>query len=117
MAKFARILLPFALLLSPGFARQNPEPQRFQIVARRYSYQPSEITVVKGRPVVLELTSDDVTHGLKCKELGFKVTLHKGKTTEVTFTPLETGRFVGRCSHFCGMGHGSMTLVIDVVEK
>jgi cytochrome c oxidase subunit 2 len=98
-------------------ARSVVPPQRFTIAAKRFSFRPEEITVQKGRAVTLELTSLDVTHGLKCKELGFNVTIHKGQTTEVEFTPVEAGRFVGRCSHFCGIGHGSMTLVINVVDK
>ena len=111
----AFLLLPlFAIVLRAG---QAQEPQRFTITAKRYSYQPGEITVQKGRPVILELSSEDVTHGLKCKELGIDVTVHKGETVEVDFTPQETGRFVARCSHFCGVGHGSMTLAVNVVDK
>lgn len=92
-------------------------PQRFSVSAKRFSFEPPGITVEDGKPVVLGLTSDDVTHGLKCTELGFNVVIHKGHTTELTFTPHRAGRFVGRCSHFCGMGHGSMTFVINVVDK
>lgn len=105
-------LLSTALLAGPVVPAHH-----FTITAKRFSFQPSEITVQKGIPVILELTSLDVTHGLKCKQLGFNVTIHKGQTTEVKFTPTETGHFLGRCSHFCGIGHGSMTLVINVVDK
>lgn len=110
------ILILFAIpsaLLAGG----DSSPQVFTVTAKRFSYQPAEITVQNGRPVVLELTSEDVTHGLKNKDLHFNVAIHKGRTTEVTFTPHQTGRFVARCSHFCGMGHGSMTFVINVVDK
>ncbi|HEX3893934.1 MAG TPA: hypothetical protein VHW46_15270 [Terracidiphilus sp.] len=40
----------------------------------------------------------------------------KGGTAEVHFTPNQTGTFVGHCSVFCGMGHGSMTLTLRVVD-
>lgn len=98
-------------------AANDASPQRFNVTAKRFSYDPAQITVENNRPVVLELTSEDVTHGLKSKELDFNVTVHKGRTAEVTFTPHRAGRFVARCSHFCGVGHGSMTLVINVVDK
>lgn len=108
------ILLSLALPLRAG---TGSEPQRFNITAKRFSFQPEEITVQDGRPVVLDLTSDDVTHGLKSKDLAFNVAIHKGHPTELTFTPHHPGRFIARCSHFCGMGHGSMTLIINVVDK
>lgn len=107
-------LLSLASVLHAG---ADTSPQRFEVAAKRFSFQPAQITVQMGRPVVLELTSGDVTHGLKSKEFQFNVTIHKGQTTEVTFTPHEVGRFVARCSHFCGMGHGSMTFIINVVDK
>lgn len=120
MRRIAKRFLPIILLSSFAIALRagaDTEPQRISITAHRFSYQPNKITVQRGRPVILELTSKDVTHGLKCKELGFDATIHKGKITEVKFTPQETGQFSCRCSHFCGMGHGSMTMIIDVVNK
>lgn len=108
------ILLSLASALRAG---TDSDAQRFTVAAKRFSFQPQEITVQDGKPVILELTSDDVTHGLKCKELGFNVAVHKGHAVEVTFTPHQAGRFVARCSHFCGMGHGSMTFTIIVVDK
>jgi cytochrome c oxidase subunit II len=110
-------ILPVLLCSVIQTARSTSPLQTFTITAKRFSFQPDEITVQKGRPVILDLISKDVTHGLKCKELGVNATIHKGQTTEVKFTPHEAGRFVGRCSHFCGIGHGSMTLVINVVDK
>lgn len=108
------LLFSLAPVVTSG---SDTSPQRFNITAKRFSYEPSEINVVDHRKVILELTSEDVTHGLKCKELDFNATVHKGRTMEVTFTPQHAGRFVARCSHFCGLGHGSMTLVITVVDE
>ena len=47
---------------------------------------------------------------------GIYVKAGKGKTGEVQFTPEQAGDFVGHCSVFCGMGHGSMHLTLRVVE-
>jgi cytochrome c oxidase subunit 2 len=58
----------------------------------------------------------DVTHGLKIEAFDVKSDdIKKGKETEIRFTPQETGHFEAKCAHFCGKGHGSMTLQIDVV--
>lgn len=91
-------------------------PEHIAVVAKRYSFEPAEITVHKGQPVTLELTSTDVSHGLEVNELGIKTDFKKDKPAEVSFTPESAGTFTGKCSHFCGMGHGSMKLKIHVVE-
>ncbi len=93
----------------------NP-PEKIDVVAKRYSFEPAEITVHKGQPVTLEVSTEDVAHGLVVKELGIKTEVKKGQVSEVSFTPEETGTFVAKCAHFCGVGHGSMKLTIHVTE-
>ena len=94
----------------------DDQPQRIEITAKRFSYAPAEITVKKGEPVVLVFHTEDVTHGIKFEELGLKAEIRKDAPAELSFTPDKAGDFVGRCSHFCGMGHGSMTLMLHVTE-
>jgi cytochrome c oxidase subunit 2 len=110
----AVLLVLLAATVRPFQAQ--PAPQRIEIVAKRFSFTPGEITLKKGVPVVLALTSADVAHGLKFKELNVVVNAKKGQTNEVTFTPDKTGTFVGQCSVFCGSGHGSMKLTLHVTE-
>jgi len=90
--------------------------QRIEVVAKRYSFVPDHITVKRGQAVTLVLRSTDVTHGLEVKGLNFNVEIRKGAPTEVTFSPQQTGTFEGKCSHFCGVGHGSMRFTVEVVE-
>lgn len=92
------------------------EARRVEIVASKFSYSPSEITLKKGEPVVLVLRTSDVTHGLKIEALGVRSEISKGRDTEIAVTPMQVGHFVGKCAHFCGKGHGSMTLQVNVVE-
>lgn len=91
-------------------------PHQVQITAKRFSFEPAEITVKKGEPVDLVLKSLDVPHGLRFRELKVEVKVGKGGTAEVHFTPDQTGTFVGHCSVFCGSGHGSMKLTLHVVD-
>jgi cytochrome c oxidase subunit 2 len=91
-------------------------PRRIEIVAKRFAYSPSEITLKKGEPAVLVLHSEDVTHGLKLEELNLQTEVNKGGLVELPFTPTQAGDFVGHCSHFCGAGHGGMTLTLHVTE-
>jgi cytochrome c oxidase subunit 2 len=92
------------------------EARRIDINAKRFQYTPHEITLKKGEPVVLVFHSQDVAHGFKLAEFSLKADIPKNGTTEVSFTPDKTGDFVGHCAHFCGSGHGEMTLTIHVVE-
>jgi cytochrome c oxidase subunit 2 len=119
MKAISRVLVFMTVMLVAGtgmLAGDGNSPRRIEIVASRFSYAPNEITLKKGEPVILVLSSEDVTHGLKVKELGIKVDVKKGHPEEVPITPTETGHFEGKCAHFCGKGHGSMTLEINVVE-
>jgi cytochrome c oxidase subunit 2 len=108
--------LAMCSLALSGFSTAADTPQRIAVSVKRFAYTPSEITVKKGEPVVLVLTTEDVAHGLKFAELNLSAKFEKGKPSELAFTPDKVGDFVGHCSVFCGSGHGSMTLTLHVTE-
>ena len=107
-------MLATILILTAG--ADQVAPTKIQVIAKRFAFVPDQITVKRGHPVTLELASQDVTHGLAIKELGIKSEIPKGRKTEVTFTPTATGTFEGKCSHFCGSGHGSMKFTVVVTD-
>jgi cytochrome c oxidase subunit 2 len=109
------------VLLAPGLMLQargdaKGEPRKIEVIAKRYSFTPGDITLKKGEPVLLVLKSVDVPHGIRIRELGVEVKVPKAGTQEVRFTPAKTGTFVGHCYVFCGEGHGSMTLTLHVID-
>lgn len=110
----ATIVVTALLLIHDAPAQKTP--RRIEVTAKRFTFTPADITVKKGEPVVLVLTSADVQHGIRVKELGIDIKAGKGQTNERAFTPDKTGTFVGHCSVFCGSGHGSMALTIHVVD-
>jgi cytochrome c oxidase subunit 2 len=91
-------------------------PRTIDITVKRFSYDPGEITLKKGEPVVLVLKSADVAHGLRIRELNVNIKVKAGGTAEAQFTPEKTGDFIGHCSVFCGRGHGSLMLKLHVVD-
>jgi cytochrome c oxidase subunit 2 len=91
-------------------------PHRIEITAKRFAFEPGEITLKKGEPVVLVLKSADVAHGLRIRDLNVAVKVDAGGTAQVQFTPQKTGEFIGHCYVFCGSGHGSMTFKLHVVN-
>jgi cytochrome c oxidase subunit 2 len=117
---FAQSLVAGLLLMMShvgnGLTASQSAPRRIDVTAKKFSFSPSEITLKKGEPVVLVVTSQDVTHGLKFKEFNVDTEVKKDATGELAFTPTKTGDFVGHCSRFCGSGHGSMTLTLHVTE-
>lgn len=91
-------------------------PRMIDITVKRFSYDPDEITLKKGQPVVLVLKSLDVAHGLRIRDMNINIKVKAGGTAEVQFTPEKTGDFIGHCSVFCGRGHGSLILKLHVVD-
>jgi cytochrome c oxidase subunit 2 len=114
LSLFAALLL--AQLCIDHHATAQAAPQRVTVTAKRFTFTPGEITLKKGEPAVLVLTSEDVAHGINFKELGVNFKAPKGQTVEFPFTPDKAGDFVGHCSSFCGSGHGSMKLTLHVVD-
>ena len=108
-------LVLFALTRQSSLNAQ-PSSRTISVTASRFSFSPAELTVKKGEPITIVLTSRDVTHGLRFRELNVDIRADKGKSSEKTFTPETAGDFIGRCSVFCGSGHRSMTLTLHVVN-
>jgi cytochrome c oxidase subunit 2 len=109
-------ILSVGLFVTSGFASASDAPTTINVSVKKFAYEPSQITLKKGQPVVITLTTQDVTHGLKFKELNLNTKIEKGKPAQLAFTPTQAGDFVGHCSVFCGSGHGSMTLTLHVTE-
>ncbi|QMV20018.1 cytochrome c oxidase subunit II [Granulicella sp. 5B5] len=97
-------------------AKSQTEPRRIEVTAKRFSFEPADITVKKGQPVTIVLHNIDTAHGLRFRELNIDLRAPAKGTGQVMFTPEKIGDFVGHCSVFCGSGHGSMELTLHVVE-
>jgi cytochrome c oxidase subunit 2 len=112
------LILAVGLLptLVPAGAHAGDEVRTVKITAQRFKYTPDEITLKKGVPVVLELTSLDRTHGFSCPDLGIRADVVPGKPARISLTPDKTGRFLFHCDIFCGSGHEDMAGTIVVTD-
>jgi len=111
-----RLLLAAALGGLAGLAGLSRAEERvIRIVAKKFEFNPSEITLKKGEPVVLELTSEDVTMGFAASDLNVDVEIPPGKVTVVRLVPDKEGTFGFHCDVFCGDGHEDMGGRIVVV--
>ncbi len=109
----AMAILAWSLFSLPGLAA--PE-QVIQIKAKRFEYTPNEITLKKGVPVVLELTSLDRLHGFNCPAFKIRGDVRPKQVTKISFTPDQVGTFEFHCDNFCGSGHENMTGKFIVTE-
>ena len=109
--------ISFAALAVCASPRPPRPPKTINITAARFAFDPNEITVNRGEAVTLIIRAKDVSHGLVIEGLGVRTEIKKGQSASVTFTPDTVGTFEGKCAHFCGSGHGSMTLIVHVVAS
>ena len=63
------------------------------------------------------VTGADVIHAFAVPAFGIKRDAIPGRLNETWFKATKTGTFYGQCSELCGVGHGFMPIVIDVVSK
>jgi cytochrome c oxidase subunit 2 len=109
------IALAVLLFVSVRIHVQAAEQEKvIPIVAKRFAFTPDHVVLKKGEPVILRLTSEDVTHGFFVRPLKVDELIEPGKTVDVKVTPEQTGTFSVICHHFCGAGHGNMKMSITV---
>jgi cytochrome c oxidase subunit II len=95
---------------------QGDSTQVIKITASKFHFTPDRITLEKGQPVTLQLTSSDRVHGFMIRALKIDTDVKPGKVTEVTVTPQTAGTFTAICDHYCGLGHGNMKMKVVVEE-
>jgi cytochrome c oxidase subunit II len=109
----AVVALIFGMRVRSGAAAAE---QVIHLTAKKFEYSPSEITVKKGQPVVIEIASLDRKHGFMIPELKVRSDVKPGAQNVVRFTPDKTGTFNFHCDLFCGSGHEGMAGTLVVVE-
>jgi len=87
-----------------------------RVTAKKFEFTPNEITVKKGEPLVLELTSTDRGHGFYLPDFNVEAKIKPGVVTRVGFTPGQAGKFNFACDVFCGSGHEEMSGTLIVTE-
>lgn len=106
------------LLLPLAFGQSSPRQpdRRVAIVAERFAFSPSRITVKQGELIEFIISSDDTDHGFRIPAAGIDVAIpQQGKgEVRVVFLAKEKGNFVFECSRPCGAGHNLMRGTITV---
>jgi cytochrome c oxidase subunit II len=108
------LLVALAVVAVVPHRTRAQDPKVINITAKRFEFSPNQITLKKGEPVKLLLTSADVTHGFFVRQLKIDEVIEPGKTTEVNLTPQTPGAYLLICDHFCGVNHAAMNMKIIV---
>ncbi len=87
-----------------------------KIKARQFEFEPDRIVVKKGEKVRLEVTSEDVTHGMGIEAFNIDRKLEPGTAEIITFNADKVGEFHFHCSVYCGRGHSDMHGELIIVE-
>ena len=93
-----------------------PAEREIHVTAKKFEFTPDRITLKKGEPVVLVVSSQDRKHGFNLRAFGIRADVNPGETARIRFTPNKTGKFTFSCDVFCGEGHEDMTGTIVVTE-
>lgn len=115
------LLAPLALLFlftTADAETPTDSAREIRITARKFEFLPRTITVRRGEPVRLVVTSEDVDHGFALKDFNVKETIKAKQTKVIELTPDREGKFSFSCSVYCGAGHDEMTgeLIVTGVE-
>ena len=121
-------LLIVGVVSIAGEPRQQPaptdgEPKVFEVIARRFVFEPATIEVTEGDRVRLVVRSADGPHGVEIKAFKVKKAVPRAKPDDapiiIEFVAASAGEFPILCSEYCGKGHEDMkgTLVVKAKAK
>lgn len=127
-------VIPTLLVLSmfyygwTGFRilKQVPEGAlKVKVSARTWSWlfeyengsKTTELTIPVGKPIHLQLTSQDVIHSFYVPAFRVKQDAVPGMTTALWFRARETGTYDVLCAEYCGQQHAYMLTKVRVLSE
>jgi cytochrome c oxidase subunit 2 len=117
----AAVLAAVAMAAAPVLTRaEAPAPRAVtvEMTAKRFAFLPEQVEVVEGDEVAINVRSADGTHGIEIEKLKVKKAIPRGgEVVTLSFTAPAPGRYVIKCSEYCGRGHDDMKSVLVVAAR
>ena len=117
----AIILFGLSFARTAGQPESASEPKTFEVVAKRFAFEPATIEVTEGDRVRLMVRSADGPHGVEIKRFRVKKAVPRAKPDDspvvIEFVASAPGKFPILCSEYCGDGHEEMTGTLVVLAK
>ena len=76
----------------------------------------NELHIPVGRPVVVDMVSEDVIHSFWVPKLGGKMDMIPGRTNRLKLQADRAGTYAGQCAEFCGGAHSLMGFLVVAHE-
>ena len=76
----------------------------------------NELHIPVGRPVVVDMVSEDVIHSFWVPKLGGKMDMIPGRTNRLKLQADKAGNYGGQCAEFCGGAHSLMGFIVVAHE-
>jgi len=89
-----------------------------EMTAKRFAFLPEQVEVAEGDEVTINVRSADGTHGIEIEKLKVKKAIPRGgEVVTLSFTAPAPGRYLIKCSEYCGRGHDDMKSVLVVAPR
>lgn len=124
------LLLVWGLTLVRGLSTIQGDELRMRVSGNIYWWRVSyldaagrelhadanELHIPVGRPVVVDMVSEDVIHSFWVPKLGGKMDMIPGRTNRLKLQADKPGSYGGQCAEFCGGAHSLMGFVVVAHE-
>ena len=98
--------------------RHTDEPRTIEVLARRFTFEPSQIEATEGERLRIVVRSGDGVHGFEIEKFKVSEEIPRGgEPVVIEFTVDDAGTFPIVCSLFCGDGHGDMKGALIVTAR
>jgi len=114
------LMLVIAPVLASGHQDPSASPKVIHVVAERFVFTPSEITVDEESVVELRLMSEDTSHGFRIigpGNINVEIPKRGRGDVRVMFEAHEPGEYTFECSRVCGAGHNFMRGTLRVKAR
>jgi cytochrome c oxidase subunit 2 len=114
------LILLASPLLASGHQDSSAPTRIVHVVAERFVFTPSEITVDEESVVELRLTSEDTSHGFRIigpGEVNVEIPKRGRGDVRVMFAAHAAGEYTFECSRVCGAGHNFMRGTLRVKAR
>jgi cytochrome c oxidase subunit 2 len=123
-------LLAWGLTMVAGMTTLRGDEPRMRVAGNIYWWRVSyldaagqqvaadanELHIPVGRPVVVEMVSEDVIHSFWVPKLGGKMDMIPGRVNRLKLQADRAGVYGGQCAEFCGGAHSLMGFVVVAHE-
>ncbi len=98
----------------PGYRDTGEGTGELVLIGQAWQWTPQEVTVPAGTEVTIKAVSRDVIHGIRIPETNANVMVIPGQVSEIEVDFDEPGQYSLLCHEYCGIGHHTMFMTINV---